>query len=180
MFLIKAFDSIGSSVLSLCNEVGNSVIFLAESTMIMFTTRLKLQKLFAQMEHIGVNSISIVILTGTFAGAVLALQTYTGFKRFGAEEYLGPVVALTMTRELGPVMAALMVTGRAGSSITAELATMRITEQIDALKTLCINSYQYLIVPRMLASLIMMPLLALFAIFFGIVGGYAIAVLYYK
>ena len=176
MFLIKVVDSVGSSALSLCNNIGNSVMFLVETIVVTITTKLKIQKLLNQMEHIGVNSISIVILTGSFAGAVLALQTYTGFKRFGAEEYLGPVVALTMTRELGPVMAALMVTGRAGSAITAELSTMRITEQIDALKTLCINSYQYLVVPRILASLIMMPLLALFAIFFGIAGGYVIAV----
>src|SRR3990167_2739075 len=102
------------------------------------------------MRYIGVDSLSIVILTGAFSGGVLALQSYIGFKRFGAEEFIGPVVALSLIRELGPVLTGLMVTGRAGSSIAAELGTMKITEQIDALKTLCINIYQFSMIPRVL------------------------------
>ena len=176
MFIISFVNKIGSSALSLCSNLGDFALFISDTVVTLFTTRLKFRKLFAQMEHIGVNSVNIVILTGAFAGAVLALQTYTGFKRFGAQDYLGPIVALSMIRELGPVLAALMVTGRAGSAITAELATMRITEQIDALKTLCINTYQYLVIPRMLASAIMLPLLTLFAMIFGIAGGYMISV----
>ncbi len=128
------------------------------------------------MEHIGVGSLSIILLTGAFSGAVLALQSYIGFKRFGAEDFIGPVVALSLTRELGPVLTGLMVTGRAGSSIAAELGTMQITEQIDALKTLTININQYLMVPRILASTLILPLLALFSMIFGILGGYIISV----
>jgi len=128
------------------------------------------------MEHIGVDSLSIILLTGAFSGAVLALQSYVGFKRFGAEDFIGPVVALSLTRELGPVLTGLMVAGRAGSAIAAELGTMQITEQIDALKTLNINVNQYLMVPRIVASVLIMPLLTLFSMICGIVGGYVISV----
>jgi phospholipid/cholesterol/gamma-HCH transport system permease protein len=128
------------------------------------------------MKHIGVDSLSIILLTGAFSGAVLALQSYVGFKRFGAEDFIGPVVALSLTRELGPVLTGLMVAGRAGSSIAAELGTMQITEQIDALKTLNININQYLVVPRIAASVLIMPLLTLFSMICGIIGGYVISV----
>ncbi len=128
------------------------------------------------MQRIGVDSTPVILLTGTSTGMVLALQTYTGFHRFGAEEYLGPVIALSMTRELGPVLSGLMVTGRAGSAIAAEIGTMEITEQIDALKTLGINPYQYLVVPRLVAGALILPFLSLFCTFFGIAGGYIIAV----
>ena len=174
--LINVVNSIGEITLSLCDSVGEFFLFLWNTLKTLFTTKLRFLKTCYQMEHIGVNSLTIVILTGSFTGAVLALQSYTGFKRFGAEEFMGPIVALSITRELGPVLTALMVTGRAGSAITAELATMRITEQIDALKTLCINTYQYLIVPRVLASTIILPFLTLFAMLFGITGGYVISV----
>ena len=128
------------------------------------------------MKHIGVDSFVIIFLTGAFSGAVLALQSYIGFKRFGAEEFIGPVVALSLIREMGPVLTGLMVTGRAGSSIAAELGTMQITEQVDALKTLCINVKQYLIVPRILGGTLILPFLTAFSMIFGIVGGYIISV----
>ena len=102
----------------------------------MFCSKLKFGKLFSQMERIGVNSLAITLVTGTFTGAVLAIQSYKGFRDLGGENFLGPIVALTMTRELGPVLTGLMVAGRAGSAIAAELGTMRITEQVDALQTL--------------------------------------------
>ena len=176
MFIINIINNIGKVFIKLCSNVGNFVLFLFTTISTLFTTRLKINKLFFQVEHIGVGSISIILLTGVFAGAVLAFQSYEGFKRFGAEEFLGPIVAISITRELGPVLTALMVTGRAGSAITAELATMSITEQIDALRTLCINTYQYLVVPRILASVLILPFLTLFAMFFGIIGGYLISV----
>lgn len=128
------------------------------------------------MNRIGVESLSIVLLTGLFTGMVLALQTYIGFQRVGGEQFIGAIVALGMIRELGPVLTALMVTGRAGSAITAEIGTMVITEQIDALTTLRINVFQYLVIPRMIASTFILPLLSLFCMFFGIVGGYIICV----
>lgn len=128
------------------------------------------------MQRIGVESLVIVILTGTFAGMVFALQTYIGFKRVGGEQFIGAVVALGMIRELGPVLTGLMVTGRAGSAITAEIGTMRITEQIDALETLRIDTFQYLVVPRILAGTIILPFLTVFAMICGVIGGYIICV----
>ncbi len=128
------------------------------------------------MELIGVDSFMITILTGTFAGAVLALQSYSGFKRYGGQEFMGPFIALSMARELGPVITGLMVTGRAGSAIAAEIGTMQITEQIDALKTLNINPIQYLAVPRIVAGTIILPFLTIFSMICGIIGGYFIGV----
>lgn len=128
------------------------------------------------MERIGLQSLPIGLLTGFFAGMVLALQTYSTFRKFGSEKMIGPVVALTMARELGPVLTGLMVAGRCSSGIAAEIGTMRITEQIDALETLCINNFQYLIVPRIIASTIMLPFLTIFSMAFGIVGGYLVCI----
>jgi len=167
---------IGSYLMGLSTMMGQCMLFLIDTIKVFFTTRLKLQKFLQQLEAIGVDSALIVILTGTFAGAVLALQSYIGFKRYGGEEFIGPVVALSMTRELGPVITGLMVTGRAGSAIAAEIGTMRITEQIDALKTLSINPLQYLVVPRILASLLILPLLTVISMLCGVIGGYLIAV----
>ena len=131
-------------------------------------------KLLTQIERIGTESLNIVILTGTFSGMVFALQSYVGFSRIGGQQFIGSVVALGMARELGPVLTGLMVTGRACSAIAAELGTMRVTEQIDALVTLRINTFSYLIVPRICASVIVLPCLTLFATFCGIVGGFIV------
>ena len=128
------------------------------------------------MNSIGVESLTIIILTGTFSGMVFALQSYIGFERVGGEQFIGAVVALGLIRELGPVLSGLMITGRAGSSITAEIGTMRITEQIDALTTLRINTFQYLVIPRILASVIIVPCLTIIAMIFGIIGGYMVCV----
>ena len=123
------------------------------------------------MEFIGVDSTSfVVILTGGFTGAVFTLQSYYGFSMFGADSMVGPTVALAMTRELGPVLTSLMVTGRAGSAMAAELGTMRVTEQIDALYVMAANPVKYLVVPRILAGIIMLPLLTTVANFVGVVG----------
>lgn len=175
MFFLIA-QSIGHETLLICNTFGQFFLFFIKSVKTLFTTKLRVRKLFAQMKHIGVDSFIIILLTGTFSGAVLALQSYIGFKRFGAEEFIGPVVALTLIRELGPVLTGLMVTGRAGSAIAAEIGTMQITEQVDALKTLCINTKQYLIVPRILGSTIILPFLTAFSMISGIAGGYVISV----
>lgn len=128
------------------------------------------------MNYIGVSSFAVVALIGFTGGAVLALQSYIGLHRFGAERFIGPVVFLSMTRELGPVFCAIMVIGRAGSAITAEIGSMRITEQIDALETLCINVKQYLIAPRILAGTIIMPFLSMMCSFCGILSGYITSV----
>jgi len=169
-------DYIGRVTLGICEQLGAFTLFFARACLTLVTSKLKISKLFAQMERIGVESLTIVILTGSFSGMVFALQSYIGFERVGGEQFIGAVVALGMIRELGPVLTGLMVTGRAGSAIAAELGTMRITEQIDALRTLRIDTFQYLVVPRMLAATIIMPFLTLFAMICGIVGGYIICV----
>ena len=136
----------------------------------------RVRNLVRQVEVIGVNSTFVVLLTGLFTGMVLALQSYNGFARFGAESLVGTVVALSVLRELGPVLSGLMVTARAGSLMAAELGTMRVTEQIDALYTMAVNPVHYLIVPRVAASVVVVPMLVVLSDFIGIVGGYLVGV----
>jgi phospholipid/cholesterol/gamma-HCH transport system permease protein len=129
-----------------------------------------------QMLDIGYFSLPVVGLTALFTGMVLALQSYTGFARFSAEGAVATVVVLSMTRELGPVIAGLMVAGRIGASMAAEIGTMRVTEQIDALSTLSTNPFKYLVAPRLIAGLMMLPLLVLVADVIGVFGGYLVSV----
>jgi len=151
-------------------ESGRMALLLWKAVTLAFQRPFNAKNVFRQMEEVGIKSVPVVLITGIFTGAVLALQSYIGFKRFNAEAFVGTVVALSMTRELGPVLTGLMVSGRVGSSMAAELGTMRVTEQIDALYTLAVNPIQYLVVPRLLAALIMMPVLVVFADIIGIVG----------
>ena len=138
----------------------------------------RIREIFRQMEFVGVKSFFIVSLTGTFTGMVLALQTFHAFVTFNAESLVGATVALSMTRELGPVLSALMVTARAGSAMAAQLGTMRVTEQIDALQTMAVDPIEYLFVPRIAAALIMVPVLTVYYNFLGILGGYFVGVNY--
>ncbi len=158
------------------SEFGRVWFMLMEVTYWTFRKPFKLNYLFKQMEFIGVKSLGIVIITGGFTGMVLALQTYYGFRRFSSEGLVGVTVALSMTRELGPVLTALMVTGRAGSAMAAELGSMRISEQIDALTVMALSPVKYLVVPRVVASLFMVPMLTVIADFIGIIGGYFVGV----
>ena len=129
-----------------------------------------------QMVDIGYYSLPVVGLTGVFAGMVLALQTYTGFARFSAEGAVATVVVISMTRELGPVLAGLMVAGRIGAAMAAEIGTMRVTEQIDALTTLSTSPFKYLVWPRVLAGFLMLPILVLIADIIGVLGGFLVGV----
>ena len=129
-----------------------------------------------QCLQVGVYSIPVVMITGAFTGMVLALQTASAFRLFGAENLVATVVALSMTRELGPVLTGIMVAGRVGSAMAAELGTMRVTEQIDALHTLATNPVQYLVVPRLWATTLMLPCLVIVSDFLGILAGRFIAV----
>ena len=129
-----------------------------------------------QMVRVGVDSIPVVVLTAMFTGMVLALQTFIGFRRVHAEQFVASVVSLAMLRELSPVLVGLMVTGRVGSSMAAEIGTMKVTEQIDALKALATEPVQYLFVPRIVAGVVMLPFLVILGDFLGIYGGYLIAV----
>lgn len=129
-----------------------------------------------QMEFVGVESLFLVGLVGLFTGMVFAVQTVYGFRRFGAENMVGGVVALTLSREMAPVLTAIMVAARAGSGMAAELGNMRSSEQIDALETMAVNPVQYLVVPRILSGLVMVPVLALVFFLVGIGGAWLIGV----
>src|SRR5438876_11535038 len=131
---------------------------------------------FRQIVRVGVESVPVVFLTTMFTGMVFALETYNGFHRVHAENYVGSAVALAMLRELSPVLVGLMVTGRVGSSMAAEIGTMRVTEQIDALKALATDPVHYLFVPRVIAGILMLPLLVILGDALGIGGGYLVAV----
>ena len=170
------FDQLGRSVLQNIEEIGKIVSLFFSVLAWMVRPPLKAQSIFKQMEFVGVKSIFVVVLTGAFTGMVMALQGYHGFRMFSAESMVGSTVALGMTRELGPVLTSLMVTARAGSAMAAELGTMRVTEQIDALYVMAANPVKHLIVPRIIASVIMVPLLTIVADFVGIIGGYFVGV----
>jgi phospholipid/cholesterol/gamma-HCH transport system permease protein len=141
-----------------------------------FIPPFKGRQLLQRIHFIGVRSLSIIVLTGAFTGMVLALQTFLTLARFGSEALLGPAVALALIREMGPVLAALMVTGRTGSALTAEIGIMRITEQIDAIQVMGLNPMRYLIVPAIVAGFITFPLLTAIFDVVGIFGGYLVGV----
>jgi phospholipid/cholesterol/gamma-HCH transport system permease protein len=128
------------------------------------------------MESVGVDSLLVVILTGVFTGGVFTLQIIYGFKSFSAESMVGPTVAMAMTRELGPVLTALMVAGRIGSAMAAELSAMKVSEQMDALTVMAADPVKYLVAPRILAGILMLPLLTAIADAVGVVGGFFVAV----
>ncbi len=173
---VTAIDNLGRSVLQNVEEMGNLLLLFISVLSWMIRPPLKLRNIFKQMEFVGVKSIFVVVLTGTFTGMVLALQGYHGFRMFSAESLVGSTVALGMTRELGPVLTSLMVTARAGSAMAAELGTMRVTEQIDALSVMAANPVKHLIVPRVIAGVVMVPVLTIVSDFMGILGGYFVGV----
>ena len=167
---------IGAVTLFLIDEMGRMFIFLLRALAWLFRPPFRITQIIKQLHFIGFKSTFVVILTATFTGMVLALQGYYSLRKFGSEGLLGSAVALSMIRELGPVLASLMVTARAGSAMTAEIGIMRITEQIDALETMAVNPLQYLITPKMVASLLAVPLLVAIFDVVGIWGGYMVGV----
>lgn len=167
---------LGGGFLGTMSEAGRMTLLLSEAVAWTVRPPWRLRQFFRQMEFVGNHSLFVVMLTSLFTGMVLALQTYHAFRLFSAEGLVGATVALSMTRELGPVITALMVTGRAGSAIAAEIGTMRVTEQVDALTVMAINPVQYLVSPRIVAGFLMLPLLTVVADFVGIVGGYLVGV----
>jgi phospholipid/cholesterol/gamma-HCH transport system permease protein len=169
-------EKLGDKVFLLLTEMGKVLIFLGHTLRWTVSSPFYVKNLLKQMEAIGVNSVPVVLTTAISTGMVLALQSYTGFKRFGAESLIGAVVSLSMTRELGPVLTGLMVAGRAGASMAAELGTMKVTEQIDALTTLATNPMKYLVVPRFVASTVMMFFLTILGMMIGVTGGYFVGV----
>ena len=175
-FMVNLIQRLGNFVIANVEKLGKTGVFLGTAIFWTFIPPLKIGRIIKQISFIGVKSSFIVILTGSFTGMVLTLQTYYGMEKFGAEALLGPTVALALIRELGPVLSALMITGRAGSAIAAEIGIMRITEQIDALEVMALNPYRYLIVPNILAGIITFPLLASIFNVVGILGGYLVGV----
>ena len=171
----RMLTAIGATTIAIFTEAGKAGLFFAH-TLSQLVRGVRIKLLIQQMAAIGFDSLPIVLLTAFFTGGVLALQTYSGFASATlASTQLGPVVALSMVRELGPVLASLMVAGRVGAAIAAEIGTMRVTEQIDAMKTLATNPLRYLVVPRVLAAILTVPMLVMIANVVGIFGGYLVS-----
>ena len=173
---IAAIERTGAFILDVSEGWGRAWIFLARTLVAIFRPPFRFYLFLVQLLQIGVNSTLVIALIGLFTGAVLAVQGEYTLSKFGATAFTGSAVALSLIRELGPVLTALMVIGRAGSAITAEVGIMRITEQIDALQSMAVDPIKYLMVPRFLAGLIAMPLLTAIFIVIGIFGGYSVAV----
>lgn len=176
MVLVATVESLGSRILNYTEAWGKAWMFLWRTIKAIFVPPFRVFLLFKQLYQIGVNSTIVICLIGAFTGAVLAVQGEYTLAKFGATAFTGSAVALSLIRELGPVLTALMVIGRAGSAITAEVGIMRITEQIDALRSMAVDPIKYLMVPRLLAGMIAMPLLTGIFIVVGIFGGYTVGV----
>ncbi len=172
----RVLEPIGNVVLRLVEETGRFFIMLGRILFWSPRPPYDVREHFKQMQRVGVDSIPVVFLTMLFTGMVLSLQAYNGFARFNATSLVGSVVTLSLMRELSPVLSALMVTGRVGSSMAAEIGSMRVTEQIDALEALATEPVQYLFVPRVFAAVLMMPLLVVLGDVIGMIGGYFVAV----
>tara|TARA_B100001057_G_scaffold374053_1_gene378595 strand:+ start:522 stop:1289 length:768 start_codon:yes stop_codon:yes gene_type:complete len=169
-------ESLGKNFIGAISAIGKLILFIALIFKYFFKPKFYIKINLKYFIDIFISSIPIIALTGIFSGMVLALQSYTGFSRFSAESAIPNIVVLTLTRELGPVLTGLMISARVGSSIAAEIATMRVTEQIDALKTLNTNYYNYLVTPRVLALTLAMPIFVTFVDFIGVMGGYLVSV----
>jgi len=165
---------LGEITLSFLNRIGRMGLFLAKAFLCAITPPLKFSWIIKQIWFIGFQSTLVIFLTGAFSGMVLGLQGFYTLNRFGSTALLGPMVALTLIKELGPVLSALMVTGRAGSAMTAEIGIMRTSEQIDAMEIMGLNPFRYLIVPKLIAGIFVLPLLTAIFNVVGIFGGYLI------
>lgn len=178
---VEGFGSVGLALLfsvrAAIDGLGQVTIMLAETAAAAVRPPYRLRLLFEAMEEVGVGALNIVLLTGGFTGMVMALQTILALRVFGAEALVGGSVAIALVRELIPVLTGLMVSGRSGSAMATTLGTMRVTEQIDAMEVMAVSSLQYLVAPRIIATLIMLPLLTLLANFTGMVGAYVVAIM---
>src|SRR5215831_12923190 len=174
--MLTFLATIGAAFLHFLAATGRLVIFAGQSLATVFSPPVYPRAILREMVNIGYFSLPVVGLTAIFTGMVLALQSYTGFSRFAAEGAVATVVVLSMTRELGPVITGLMVAGRVGAAIAAEIGTMRVTDQIDALTTLSTDPLRYLVLPRLLAGVITLPMLVVVADIIGVFGGYLVGV----
>ena len=174
-FVLDFIAAIGAAVLRAVALVGELTIFALSGLSHIFRPPFYPRLVGRSLMEIGFFSLPVVALTALFTGMVLALQSYTGFSRFNAESAIASVVVLSVTRELGPVLAGLMVSGRAGAAMAAELGTMRVTDQIDALSTLSTEPMKYLVAPRLVAGIIALPILVVVADILGVMGGFLVA-----
>jgi phospholipid/cholesterol/gamma-HCH transport system permease protein len=170
--ILEHIERIGGNTLYVLQDLGRMGVFLFLSLRGIFKTPFRFHALIKEIRLIGADSFVLIFFTGAFTGMVLGLQGYYTLSKFGSEGMLGSAVALSLIRELGPVLTALMVTGRAGSAMCAELGVMRISEQIDALDCMAVDPFRYVIVPKFLATMISVPLLTVFFDIVGIYGGY--------
>jgi phospholipid/cholesterol/gamma-HCH transport system permease protein len=173
---LRPVEALGRKALGIVLALGRFGTFMGEALLITVTTPPRFNAFLHRVHFIGFRSLLVIVLTGGFTGMVLALQLYLTLSRFGSEAWLGPALAISLLRELGPVLAALMVTGRAGSALTAEIGIMRITEQIDALMVMALNPMRYLVTPSILAGVVTFPLITAIFDTVGILGGHLVAV----
>ena len=173
----RILELIGKFVLRQLTDLG-TVVTLYIETMKQLKHKPRFKHIIAQMSHLGVDSLMIVSLTLLFTGVVFTLQTAHEFIRFGAQSTVGGIIAIAIGRELGPVLVGVVCAGRVGAAITAEISTMKVTEQIDALRVMAVSPVDYLIVPRMLACMIVVPILTVFGDLIGVLGGWLVAVYY--
>ena len=174
--MVRFFNALGAPLLSFCQYLGELVLLAAETFRSIFTHKLRWKLFLNQVVEIGLLSQVFVIITGGFTGAVFSAQAFFQFNKLGMGSAVGAVVSVSLCRELAPVLTALMVAGRVGAAMSAEIGTMKVTEQIDALRALAVYPIDYLVVPRTLAMMISMPLLVAECIAFGILAGYFVAV----
>jgi phospholipid/cholesterol/gamma-HCH transport system permease protein len=174
--VLRPVEALGAGTVAIVDALGRFGAFFLEAVIVTVTPPFKVRPFIDRIHYIGYLSLLIILLTGAFTGMVLGLQIFLTLSRFGSEAFLGPAVALSLIRELGPVLAALMVTGRAGSALTAEIGIMRITEQIDALTVMALNPMRYLVVPSILAGVVTFPLMTALFDVIGIYGGYLVGV----
>ena len=174
--MTNIIQNLGKFTLISLSNIGKLIFFACEFFYWIFRKPFFGNQLFRQIFEIGYLSLPVVGLTAIFSGMVLAIQSYTGFARLGAEDAVATVVVLSVTRELGPVLAGLMVAGRVGASIAAEIGTMKVSEQIDALYVMSTRPIQFLVIPRILAGIICLPVLVLIGDIIGIMGGWIIGV----
>jgi phospholipid/cholesterol/gamma-HCH transport system permease protein len=167
---------LGSGSLNAVEQAGGMIIFLLKGLSLAFIPPFRFRRVLQEVQNIGVKSTLIVMLTGAFTGMVMALQGYYTLRQYGSEGALGSLVALGLIREMGPVLTGIMVSARAGSAVTAEIGIMRITEQLDALDTMAVNPIQYVVMPKLLAGIIAVPLLTAIFDVVGILGGYLVGV----
>src|SRR3979411_1709049 len=174
--ITRFISAIGHRTISFAVYVGDVMVLAGETISSAFAHKIRWRLFMEPIVHIGLHSQVVVMITGAFTGAVFAAQTYFQFNKLGMGSAVGAVVSVSICRELGPVLTALMVTGRVGASMSAEIGTMKVTEQIDALRALAVHPIDYLVVPRTLAMMVSMPLLVAEAVAIGIAPGYFVAI----